>query len=269
MTCSLIITTYNWKEALELVLLSVFEQSTLPNEIIVADDGSKDDTRQLINILKEKSPIPLIHSWQEDDGFRAATSRNKAIAKASGEYIIIIDGDIIIHKDFVKDHLSFAKKGYFVQGIRAKLSDKKAEEIFKTKQYKFKPFEDGIKNKRNSFKSNILSSIFSKKRIFRKLDMLQTCNMAFFKDDCLKVNGFNEDFIGWGREDGEFGARLFHVGIERRDLRFNAIGYHIHHEGNSRDMLEKNHKIYLSTLNNKLKWCSNGIDKYLISKGEN
>ena len=87
--------------------------------------------------------------------------------------------------------------------------------------------------------------------------------MAFFKDDCMKVNGFNEDFIGWGREDSEFGVRLMNIGIKRRDLKFKAIGYHIRHEGISREMLEKNHQIYLNTLNNKLIWSNNGIDKYI------
>ena len=83
-----------------------------------------------------------------------------------------------------------------------------------------------------------------------KLNMIQTCNMAFFKNDCLRVNGFNEDFIGWGREDSDFAAKLLHSGVKRRDLKFKGIGYHIHHEGNSREMLQRNHQIYLDTLKN-------------------
>ena len=263
MDCSLIITTYNWEKALELVILSSIRQSYLPVEIIVADDGSTDDTRKLIKSLCNKSPIPIIHSWQKDKGFRAAKSRNKAIAKAIGDYIILIDGDMILHKNFVRDHCSFSKPGYFVQGIRAKLSAKKVKKVFKTKQLNFKSFEGGIKNKRNSVRSSLFSYLFSGTRLFKRLSMIQTCNMAFFKDDCMKVNGFNEDFIGWGREDSEFGIRLMNIGIKRRDLKFKAIGYHIHHEGISREMLEKNHQIYLNTLNNKLIWSINGIDKYI------
>ena len=113
MDCSLIITTYNWEKALELVILSSIRQSYLPVEIIVADDGSTDDTRKLIKSFCNKSPIPIIHSWQKDKGFRAAKSRNKAISKAIGDYIILIDGDMILHKDFVRDHCSFSKPGYF------------------------------------------------------------------------------------------------------------------------------------------------------------
>ena len=119
MRCSLIITTYNWKEALELVLLSALSQSISPDEIIIADDGSRDDTKQLIENYIKKSDIPIIHSWQEDNGFRAAQSRNKAISKSSYEYIILIDGDIILEQNFIRDHKRFAKKGFFSQGGRA------------------------------------------------------------------------------------------------------------------------------------------------------
>ena len=263
MDCSLIISTYNWEKALELVILSSIRQSYLPVEIIVADDGSTDNTRKLIKSLCNKSPIPIIHSWQKDKGFRAAKSRNKAIAKAIGDYIILIDGDMILHKDFVLDHYYFARRGYFVQGIRAKLNSQKSKEVFEKKQHIFKAFEKGIKNKRNSIRSSLLSYLFSGTRLLKRLDMIQTCNMAFFKNDCIRVNGFNEDFIGWGREDSEFASKLLNLGIKRRDLRFKAIGYHIHHEGASRDMLEKNHQIYLNTIKNHLIWSSNGIDKYI------
>ena len=263
MNCSLIITTYNWKSALELVILSSLGQSLLPLEIIIADDGSNKDTEKLIELLKNKSSIPIIHSWHKDKGFRAAKARNKAIAMARGEYIILIDGDMILDKYFIYDHCLFSKHGFFVQGVRAKLSSEKAEEVLKLRKINFNSFEKGMKNKRNSFRSSILSFVFSRNRLMNRLKMLQTCNMAFFKKDCIKVNGFNEDFVGWGREDSEFGARLLNLGCKRRDLKFKAIGYHIHHEGQSRKMLDKNNKIFLNTIHKKLDWCPNGIDKFL------
>ena len=262
MNCSLIITTYNWKRALELSILSSIRQSYLPVEIIIADDGSKSDTRDLIESFRKKTNIPIIHSWHEDDGFRAAKARNKAIAKAIGEYIILVDGDMILHKDFFSDHCAFSRPGFFVQGVRAKLSEEKVKEVFKLRQINFKAFENGIKNKRNSLRSNFISFICSGTRLFNRLKMLQTCNLAFYKKDCIEVNGFNEDFVGWGREDSEFGARLLNIGCQRKDLRFKAIGYHIHHGGVSRTMLDKNHRIFLNTINKKLDWCVNGIDKY-------
>lgn len=266
MTVSLIITTYNWKEALELVLLSVLNQTKLPDEVIIADDGSKNDTKEFINKFKKRFTIPLIHSWQEDKGFRAAKSRNLAISKAKSEYIILIDGDMILHKNFVENHLASSEKNTFIQGSRVLLSVQKAKEVLKTKQIIFDFFEKGILNRENSFYSKVLSLLLQKKN--QKLKGIKTCNISFFRKDCFDINGFNEDFIGWGREDSEFVVRLFNNGILRKNVKFNAIQYHIYHLENSKKMLAVNDKILNESIDNKLKYCKNGIDKYIEEKNE-
>ena len=106
MNCSLIICTYNWPRALDLVLKSVALQSELPNEIIIADDGSSEETFNVIESYYKKISIPIVHSWQEDLGCRIPHSRNRAIAKSSFEYIIVIDGDTVLHHEFIKNHNS-------------------------------------------------------------------------------------------------------------------------------------------------------------------
>ena len=102
--CSLVITTYNSPDVLDLALLSALAQSEFPCEIIVADDGSTNDTAMLVEAYRVASRIPVVHVWQEDCGFRAAASRNRAIAAARGSYIVIVDGDMLLHRDFIKDH---------------------------------------------------------------------------------------------------------------------------------------------------------------------
>ena len=103
---SLIVTTYNWPEALEICLNSILSQTVIPKEIIIADDGSKQETADLVQKIKESNPnIEIIHSWQKDDGFRLSMSRNKAIRKAKGKYVIIIDGDLILERHFIQDHI--------------------------------------------------------------------------------------------------------------------------------------------------------------------
>ncbi|MCI5143022.1 MAG: glycosyltransferase, partial [Candidatus Electrothrix sp. ATG1] len=130
MNVSLIITTYNWKEALELSLLSGLKQKKKPTEIIVADDGSRPDTGEIITKIAEQSPFPVIHSWQKDEGFRLSASRNKAIAKTSGDYIVLIDGDIIMEEHFIADHIHFAHPSCFVQGTRVLLKEELSEKVF-------------------------------------------------------------------------------------------------------------------------------------------
>ena len=244
---TLVITTYNWPEALELVLQSVQQQSVLPDEVIIADDGSKSETFAMIEAFQKRSTLSIIHSWQPDEGFRLAMARNKAIAKATGDYIVMIDGDMILHQEFIADHLAFAREGSFVQGRRIRL-----------KEQVTRPPTLYWKNK-----NRFLSALWSGRCFFRTLRGIKGCNMGFFRKDILRVNGFNEGFVGWGREDSEFAARLLHSGIVRRDLCFAASAYHLYHKVVSHAMLERNNTLYLETLQGKKTFCANGIAKWL------
>lgn len=121
MKVSLIITTYNWPDALRLSLMSVVAQTRVPDEVIIADDGSGEETRQLICEMAKDFPCVLKHAWQEDRGFRAAESRNNALRQCEGDYVIMIDGDIVMHPHFVEDHVVMARNGYYTIGSRTKL----------------------------------------------------------------------------------------------------------------------------------------------------
>jgi glycosyltransferase involved in cell wall biosynthesis len=261
---SLIITTFNWKEALELSVLSVWKQTHLPDEIIIADDGSDSDTRQLIESLQQISPMPIVHSWQQNKGFRASRSRNKALSIAQGDYIILIDGDIIIEKNFIADHLEAARIDSFIQGSRVLLNAASTQKGLDKKEL-WPCFTDpGVENRKNCIRSKLLSKLFSFSS--KRLSGIKTCNFAFWREHAEIVNGFNEDFIGWGREDSEFTARLLHSGIKRQNLKFKAVAYHLYHKTNSRNHLEANDKILENTLQNRLVWCENGLN---LHKGRN
>ncbi len=267
MNISLIITTYNWKEALQLSLHSVLQQTTLPLEIIVADDGSTPDTGALIREIAEKAPVPIIHCWQEDKGFRLAMSRNKAIAKANGEYIILIDGDIILERHFIEDHCNYAQPGYFVQGTRVLLGEQLSRNILQSGTFRLPFLARGVDNKKNCLRSALLARLFSFRS--QQLRGIKTCNFAFWKDNALRINGFNEQFVGWGREDSEFTARLLNYGIKRQNLKFHGLGFHLYHPMNTRDRLLINNTILKKTIDEKCSWCEEGIAQYLIpSLGE-
>ena len=261
MHVSLIITTYNWPESLILALRSIEKQTIVPEEVIIADDGSTYETQEVISKFQQDSELKIIHSWQEDLGFRAAKSRNKAIAKSCGDYIILIDGDIILHPEFVQDHVNNAQVGYFIQGTRVLLTQDRTRDTLKRMSINFSFLSKGIKNRKNAIYSDFLSKLFSKKMNY--LRGTKACNMAFFKQDCVNVNGFNNDFEGWGREDSEFAVRLLNSSINRKNLRFNAIQFHLWHFESTRESLSQNDVILNSSINNKSNWCINGIDKYL------
>ena len=115
---TLVVTTYNWPAALDLTLQSVARQSMAPMEIIVADDGSGHETEAVVTRWQGRLPTPLVHVWQADEGFRLARSRNRAIAAARGDYVIIVDGDMVLNRHFIADHVRAARHGCFIQGVR-------------------------------------------------------------------------------------------------------------------------------------------------------
>ncbi|MGX2968569.1 glycosyltransferase family 2 protein [Ursidibacter sp. B-7004-1] len=266
LTTSLIITTYNRPDALEAVLHSVLHQRVMPNEVIVADDGSREDTRAVINRLQQVFPIPLKHAWQEDDGFRLAQSRNRALAMADSDYIVIIDGDMVLHPEFIADHRNAAKKGLFVQGGRVVLTEEKTAKLLQnpTAYRPLKWYEKGLEKRLEKRLSALhlpfLSSLFLR-REKQNLHAVRGCNMAFFKEDAMAINGFNNDFVGWGREDSEFVVRFFNNGGKRANLKFAAIAYHLWHHEAARASLPENDRLLNHAISEKQKWCENGLEQ--------
>ncbi|WP_457592286.1 glycosyltransferase family 2 protein [Hydrogenimonas sp.] len=261
MKVSLIVTTYNRPDALELVLRSALAQSRPPEEIVIADDGSGEATRRIVQKLADRSGVPILHAWQEDAGFRAAEARNRAIAMSGGDYIVMIDGDMVLHPDFVADHLAAAEPGCFVQGGRVLLDEAATRRAIEEGRLHFSLFSPGLLNRKNALRLPLLAPILSKKS--RSLHGIKTCNFALFRDDLLTVNGFDNRFVGWGREDSEFAARLLNAGVERKTLRFAAVAYHLYHPESPRASLPENDARLRETIETKRTRCDDGIDRFL------
>ena len=269
MKCSLIICTYNWPEALSLVLSSVVTQSIMPNEVIIADDGSSDSTAVIVKKFTNQISVPVIHSWQEDLGCRISHSRNRAIAKSNYDYVIMIDGDTVLHNDFIKDHKRLAQQGVYVQGSRALLQEKFTKNLIKENLFRVPPyFSKHSKNKLNLIRLPLLSlliSFFKSKNIKR----IRGCNFSIFKKDILKVNGFNEEITSWGAEDSEFVQRLFNSGVYKQQIKFSGLQYHLfHHErvANSKESAAFNNDYLDNTIKNNLVWCNLGINRVFSKK---
>jgi len=262
---ALIISTYNRPKALQLTFESVIRQSYMPDEIIIADDGSNAETSELTELYRNKILMPMVHCWHPDKGFQLAVIRNKAIALSSTEYIISIDGDLILHRHFIRDHLRTKEFGCFVQGSRVLSSEEltrqiESESVFRELNW----FSKGITNRLNCICSPLISGWFSHKQIlFDHMNGVRGCNMAFWRKDFVAVNGFNEDITGWGREDSELVARFRNHNIQRKNLKFGGIVNHLFHPERSRDSLSQNDAILEKTVSQKLRICTNGINKYL------
>ncbi len=260
MNISLLISTYNWKEALRQSLLSIFNQTVLPHEILIADDGSTDDTRLLIDEMREISPVPIIHLWQEDDGFRVASIRNKAIARATGDYIVQIDGDIFVNKHFIQDHIEMAEEGYFVCGSRVLLSPLQTVQLLtgNRNQTKVSP-----KMVMNAIRFKPLRHFLAKRYARDSYRNARGCNMAFWRKDLIAINGYNEVFDSWGPEDKELVARLLNLGIKKKSLKMGGVAFHLHHKELSKAGLKKLKDVFIHSIGKGDIRATNGLDKHL------
>ncbi len=260
---SLIVSTYNWPESLELCLNSVMRQTRLPDEVIVADDGSASPTRELVEHIQKYSPVKLIHVWHEDMGFRLAKIRNKALRAAKSNYIIQIDHDIIIEKNFINDHLKAARPNHFVIGSRVKLGKELSKNIYENKNLNIDFFTRGIKNHYNVLRIPLLSEFLANPTtdVHKIIKSARGCNMGFWRADLFAVNGYNQDLVGWGREDSELAARLIHNGKIKKKVKMAGIQFHIYHPEYDRKGLNKNDQILWETLMTGATVCENGIEK--------
>ena len=147
MKTALLISTYNWPEALNLVLKSVQAQTVMPDEILIADDGSREDTKQVIDSFRDKISSPIKHIWHEDEGYRKCRIMNKAVAVSEADYIIQIDGDCILHKKFIGDHICRVQANTFLYGSRVNILQEKVKEVFEKQITSFGFFSRIIKNR--------------------------------------------------------------------------------------------------------------------------
>lgn len=267
MKISLAILTYNWPEALERVLESVAAQRRMPDEILVADDGSRPDTADVVARWRQALPVPVRHLWQEDRGFRAARCRNRAIAASRGDYVVLLDGDMILHPDFIGDHEMLAEPGFFLQGGRLKATVAESERLLAGGKPVFAPWIDADfdefdgTRRQYAFRQPQLARWKARSRNGGRV---MSCNMSFWRADLLKVNGFDERMEGYGAEDRELAARLENTGLRRRALKWAALAVHLWH--NSRappdvdDMSLPNNRLFHATRTQKITRCEHGID---------
>ncbi|GAA0713164.1 glycosyltransferase [Dokdonella soli] len=282
MRTSLVIITYNWPQALELVLHSVARQSRLPDEVIVTDDGSRDETRLLIARIAQHFPCRLVHLWQEDLGFRAARARNRAIAAARGDYIILIDGDMLLHKHFVADHLLLAAPGKFFQGTRLRATEAETRRLLDGGKPRFDmridaTFRPSATDRQKlhygkryyAFRSPLLARLMARSR---RGGHVMSCNMGFWRRDLLAINGFDERMEGYGSEDLELAARARNAGLRHSQLKFAGLAIHLEHGSRAPadpdDPTLPNNRILRETVHNRTVRCDLGIDRYLAEFAE-
>jgi glycosyltransferase involved in cell wall biosynthesis len=248
---SVVITTYNRPDALEAVVEGCFAQDDKDFEIIIADDGSTANTRDCIERLRARSPVPLKHVWQPDDGFRAAMARNRGTLAASGQYIIFLDGDCVPQRDFIARHRALARPGFLVSGSRILLSPALTARVLEQHlDLSALSLADKLRYRGAGDINKVLQLLLrlpDAGRIRRRFSWrrIKSCNLGVWRADLERVNGFDESFTGWGHEDSDLVVRLFHAGVLRKDGAFATEVFHLWHREAQRDQESSNRRVVL------------------------
>lgn len=257
----LIVNTAEQPDYLRRLLRAVDAQSVSPCEVLLADDGSGEETRKLFADWSAGKPYPTLHVWQKKEGFRRARILNQAIAESHSDYLVFLDGDTIPHPQFLRDHARLSVPEAFLQGHRA-LINQQASAWFGLGEFsddrRRALFSRQINGWSNAFRWPV--PLISNRHDLRGI---RGCNLAIWRKDLLRVNGYNEEFVGWGREDSELAVRLMNSDIGRRDARGWALCYHLWHPPASRAALPSNDGLLEAAVRTHATHCPAGVNQYL------
>jgi len=258
---SLIINTFEQPVYLGRVLEAVSRQTSPPEEVLLADDGSSEATRAVFTQWAGRPAVRTEHLWQAHEGFRRARILNLAIAKARADYLVFLDGDTIPHPRFMDDHRCLARSSAFVQGHRALVRQQAAAWFGKgdfTRDRQRALWTGQLEGVKHAFRWP-----WPLVRIRGGLRGIRGCNLAIWREDLIRVNGYNEAFIGWGREDSELAVRLMNTGLSRLDTRGWALCYHLWHPPASRAGLQTNDELLAQAQRDRPIRCQLGLEQHL------
>jgi glycosyltransferase involved in cell wall biosynthesis len=271
MKVSLIFTTYNAPQWLEKVFWGLFMQRQPSFEVIVADDGSREETREVIDRCRREAPFPVHHIWQPDEGFQKCRILNKAIVKAQGDYLVFTDGDCIPRPDFLAVHVAQADRRAFLSGGYVKLPIELSERITRDDVQSGRVYQLawlGRHGLNRSFKTLKVSASGHWGQLLNSLSPAKSTwnghNASCFKEHALAVNGF-EERMQYGGEDVEFGERLEHLGLRPKKIRYSTTCLHLEHGRGyvTQEMLSKNQQIRNETRAQHRVRAVVGLDQYL------
>jgi len=260
MKLSLIISTYEAPAVLAKVLSGVKQQTRVPDEVFIADDGSGEETRAVIDQWRREVKFPVAHVWHAHDGFRKVILLNRAVAAAKGDYLLFLDGDCVPHAKYAADHEHLAEKGFWVQGRRCYIKEPFVAQ--------FEPGTTSIWQWAVAGRMNGIGKAVRLPQpiIFRNKEQrgIIGCNMAFWREDVVAVNGFDESFLGRGiGPDSDLGTRVYNLGHLRKFVYGHAIVYHLDHPVMPRDNLEAKRVWLDETIRSGRTRCERGLNQYL------
>ncbi len=274
MKITVIVPTYNRPRALKLSLLSLAKQSVLPHEVMIADDGSGSETRDMVLEMQDqlKRVFPIRHVWHEDRGFRKPKILNETVRQSTGDYLVFIDGDCIAHRHFVRSHVERSGPDAILSGKRVEIGKELTEQLLARGSVlnTFSPrlVRDAVKGRsRKVEEALMIRNPFLRRMLHRDRitdDGVWGCNFSLTKELFISINGCDEDFLDGSIEDNDLGIRVLNQGKRVRSVRGLAIIFHLWHPSSwsfENEKYQHNLAILKRRIANREPFCKNGIKK--------
>lgn len=269
MKTAVILTTYNRPDALAAALEGYLAQESARFELIVADDGSTEETRHVVDDYAARAPFSVKHVWQEDRGFRAGAARNRALTHTDAQYVIFSDGDCVPPPSYVARHVALAEPGWFLSGSRILLSEDFTRRVLASKVpvHRWSAAQWLLAWLRRDVNRALPLLTRDARAPFRKhapqrWEGVKTCNFSAWREDLARANGFDERYAGWGLEDSDLVIRLLHAGVKHKSARFAAPVFHLWHRENDRTQLPENRRRLDEILASQRVAALEGLDRY-------
>jgi len=259
-TVSLVISTYNNPVAPNEILRRIQKGTELPEQVLISDDGSGEETRELVARWKKESKLDIVHCWHEDKGFRKNRILNITLAATTGDVVVYLDGDCLPMPKFIADHRRLAEKGFFVQGRRAFVKEDEVQRILGRKGGLFSAF---LRGKLHGLAKAFRFPVPVIKRNAGHRGLIG-CNLAIWTEDLVAVNGYDEEYEGWGiGEDSDLCIRLYNMGLQRKFVYGRAIVFHLDHPEANKDHVPDSLKRLQETIDQKRIRCRQGLDRHV------
>lgn len=234
----------------------------MPTEILIADDGSGISTRDVVPPFRGGVAVPIRHIWHEDKGFRLAMIRNKAIAASRCEYIIQIDGRPDPATQLHPGSHDLRTTGLLRHRVAGHHHRNAHPQGAQRGDHLAHATDAGVRNSNNVIRIPLMAFLY---RTLGPTRFVKGCNMAFWRNDLIRVNGYDESFCGWGREDSELAIRLDNSGVRQRCMKFRGVVFHLHHGKCERNSLSANEERYQQTIREHRTRCETGLARHLAT----
>lgn len=251
MKISVIVPIYNRLEHLRALFLCLLKQKKQPDELIITDDGSSQKVLDFIGDLIPKAQFKVKHIYQEDKGFRKTRALNNGVRNSIGDLLIFCDQDLIFGEDYIKTVAENMNDKIFLMGRAHHITEEEKNKILSVIEnvmfYKeildLLP-ENYVKKIDEMLKEDRIRRIFKSLKLSKRGIRLVGMSYAINKKNYIKVNGYDENYIGWGQEDDDFGNRLTVAGINGKELLTKNTQLHLWHYSDPTKIHSSNEEYY-------------------------